>query len=92
MRSPKMTIGPVCLWLSRLLLGVGACFNFVGTNERLSHTDHVRCMIWDYVQIKRGGCMACCSGFPLQGVHRLKSSRLSDMSNCLFVAVITQIT
>jgi hypothetical protein len=28
-------------------------------------------------------------GFPLQGVHRFESLRLSDMSNCLFVAVIT---
>jgi hypothetical protein len=26
-------------------------------------------------------------GFPLQGVHQFKSLRLSDMSNCLFVAV-----
>jgi hypothetical protein len=27
-------------------------------------------------------------GFPLQGVHRFESPRLSDMSNRLFVAVI----
>jgi hypothetical protein len=27
-------------------------------------------------------------GFPLQGVHLFKSSRLSDMSNRLFVAAI----
>jgi hypothetical protein len=31
----------------------------------------------------------CWSGFPLQGVHRFKSPRLPDMSNRLFVAVIT---
>jgi hypothetical protein len=28
-------------------------------------------------------------GFPLQGVHRFESPRLSDMSNRLFVAVFT---
>jgi hypothetical protein len=89
MRPPKMTTGPVCLWLSRLLSGVGAYFNFVGTSERLSYADHVRCMVQDHTQIKRGGCMACCSSFPLQGVHRFESLQLSDMSNRLFVAVIT---
>jgi hypothetical protein len=35
MRSPKTTAGPVCLWLPRLLPGVGACFDFVGVSERL---------------------------------------------------------
>jgi hypothetical protein len=30
MRQPKMTDGPVCLWLSRLLSGVGVYFDFVG--------------------------------------------------------------
>jgi hypothetical protein len=29
------------------------------------------------------------SGFPLHGVHRFESPRLSDMSNRLFVAVFT---
>jgi hypothetical protein len=29
------------------------------------------------------------SGFPLQGVHRFETSWLSDMSNRLFMAVIT---
>jgi hypothetical protein len=38
MRPPKMTTGVVCLWLSRLLSGVGACFDFVGSSERLSRT------------------------------------------------------
>jgi hypothetical protein len=45
MRPLKMTAGPVCLWLSRLLPGVGAYFDFVGTSERLSYVDHVRCMV-----------------------------------------------
>jgi hypothetical protein len=84
-----MTVGPVYLWLSRLLSGVGACLNFVGTSERLSYADHVRCMVWVDTQIKHGRCMACWSGFPLQGVHQFESPRLSNMSNHLFVAVIT---
>jgi hypothetical protein len=32
--------------------------------------------------------VSCWSGFPLQGVHRFESLRLSDMSNRLFVAAI----
>jgi hypothetical protein len=35
MMPPKTTVGSVYLWLSRLVLGVGAYFNFVGTSERL---------------------------------------------------------
>jgi hypothetical protein len=54
MRPPKMTAGPVYLWLSRLLPGVGACFDFVETSERLSYVDHMRCMVWDHTQIKHG--------------------------------------
>jgi hypothetical protein len=30
-----MMAGPVCLWWSRFLLGVEACFVLVGTSERL---------------------------------------------------------
>jgi hypothetical protein len=90
MRSPKTTAGPVCLWLPRLLPGVGAWFDFVGASERLSHTGTaprkrtpvVRGLEWE-------AYVACWSGFPLQGVHRFESPRLLDMSNRLFVAVIT---
>jgi hypothetical protein len=89
MRPPKTTIRPVCLWLLRLLLRVGVCFNFVGTSERLFYTYDVRYMVQDHTQIKREGCMVCWSGLPLQGVHRFESLQLSDMSNRLFVAVIT---
>jgi hypothetical protein len=32
--------------------------------------------------------VSCWSDFPLQGVHRFESPRLSDMSNYLFVAAI----
>jgi hypothetical protein len=45
MRWPKMMTGPVDLWLPRVLLGVGTCFDLMGTSERLSYVDHVR-YIW----------------------------------------------
>jgi hypothetical protein len=89
MRPPNMMAGLVCLWLSRLLLGVGIYFDFMGTGERLSYAEHVRCMVRNHTQIKRGGRMTCWSDFPLQGVHRFESPRLSDMSNRLFVSFIT---
>jgi hypothetical protein len=89
MRPLKTMTGLVYFWLSRLLLGVGSYFDFVGTSGRLSYADHVRCMIRNHTQIKRGWHVVCCSGFPLHGVHRFESSLLSEMSNRLFVAVIT---
>jgi hypothetical protein len=74
MRPPKMTARPVCLWLPRLLLGVGACFDFVGVSERLPHmgttrrkrTSGVHGLEWE-------AYVVCWSGFPLQGVHRFES-------------------
>jgi hypothetical protein len=72
MRPSKTTAGPVCLWLSRLLLGVGVCFDFMGTSERLSYMDHVRCMLRDHTQIKRGGCMACLVEFPPAGCTSIR--------------------
>jgi hypothetical protein len=89
MRPPKTTVGSVCLWLSRLLPGVGACFDFLGASERLSRTGTgrrkrtpgVRGLEWE-------AYVAFWLGFPLQGVHLFESPRLSDMSNCLFVAAI----
>jgi hypothetical protein len=89
MRPPKMTTRPVYLRLSRLLPGVDACFDLVGTSERLSYTDHMRCMVRDHMRIKHEGRMECWSGFPLHGVHQFESPRLSDMSNYLFLAVTT---
>jgi hypothetical protein len=90
MRPPKTMARPVCLWLPRLPPGVGACFNFIGANEWLSHTETARrkhtpgmCGLeWE-------AYVACCLGFPLQGVYRFESPQLSDMSNRLFVAIIT---
>jgi hypothetical protein len=49
---------------------------------REKHTPGVRGLEWE-------AYVACWSGFPLQGVHRFESLQLSDMSNRLFVAVIT---
>jgi hypothetical protein len=65
MRSPKTTAGPVCLWLTRLLPGVGACFDFVGDSEMLScmgtahrkRTPGVRGLEWE-------AYVACWSVFP----------------------------
>jgi hypothetical protein len=54
-----VTIGPVYLWSLRLLLGVGACFDLMGTKERLLYADHVRCMVRDPTQIERGNRVAC---------------------------------
>jgi hypothetical protein len=90
MRPPKTMVGPVCLWLPRLSSGVRARFDFMRASERLSRmgtayrkcTPGVRGLEWE-------AYVACWSGFPLQGVHRFESPRLSDMSNRLFVAVFT---
>jgi hypothetical protein len=74
MRLPKMTAGPVCLWLPRLLPGVGACFDFVGASERLSRTGTAcRKRMSDVRGLKWEAYIACWSGFPLQGVHRFES-------------------
>jgi hypothetical protein len=74
MRPPRTTAGPVCLWLSRLLPGVGACFDFVGVSERLSRmrttrrkrTPGMHGLEWE-------AYVVCYSGFPLQGVHQFES-------------------
>jgi hypothetical protein len=69
MRPPKTTAGPVYLWLSRLFLGVGAYFDFVGASERLSHTMTARRKRTLGVHgLEWEAYVACCSGFPLQGV------------------------
>jgi hypothetical protein len=73
MRPPNTTARPVCIWSPRLLLGVGACFDFVGANERLSRagtarrkrTPGRRELEWE-------AYVACWSGFSLQGVHRFE--------------------
>jgi hypothetical protein len=47
------------------------------------------CMVLNHTRTDHEKRVACWSDFPLQGVHRFKSPRLSDMSNHFFVAVIT---
>jgi hypothetical protein len=44
-------------------------------------------MVEGHMRTEHGKRVACWSGFPLEGVHRFESPRLSDMSNRLFVAV-----
>jgi hypothetical protein len=46
-------------------------------------------MVIDHTRTERGKRVVCWSGFPLQGVHRFESPRLSDMSNRLFVVVFS---
>jgi hypothetical protein len=88
--SPKTTAGPVCLSLSRLLPSVGVCFNFMRSCERLSRTGTAyRKRMPDVRGLESKAYVVCWSDFPLQGVHRFELPRLSDMSNRLFMAVIT---
>jgi hypothetical protein len=44
-------------------------------------------MVVDHTQTEHEKRVAYWLGFPLQGVHRFESPRLSDMSNRLFVSV-----
>jgi hypothetical protein len=74
MRPPKMMAGSVCLWLSRLLPGVGASFDFVGASERLSHTGTIRRKRTPGLRdLEWKAYVVYWSGFPLQGVHRFES-------------------
>jgi hypothetical protein len=52
----------------------------MGTVRR-KRTSGIRGLAWE-------AYVSCWSGFPLQGVHRFESPRLSYMSNRLFVVVI----
>jgi hypothetical protein len=44
----------------------------------LSHEIRI---VWDHTRTEHGICLACWLGFSMQGVYRLESPRLSDMSN-----------
>jgi hypothetical protein len=81
------------LWIvsGALFLGSsGICLILSASHERLprtgtarrKRTSGIRGLAWEVYVL-------CWSGFPLQGVHRFESPRLLDMSNRLFVAVIT---
>jgi hypothetical protein len=66
MRSPKTTVGPVCLWLPRLPPGVGACFDIVGASERLSRTGTAHRKRMSGVRgLEWVAYVASWSGFPL---------------------------
>jgi hypothetical protein len=68
-------------WLSPLLLMMAEKVAICGSCEMRMFLDHMR--------TEHGKRVVCWSGFPLQGVHRFESPRLSDMNNRLFVTVIT---
>jgi hypothetical protein len=66
------------------------CSTLSMTHERLprtrtTHRKHTP----DVRGLAQEAYVAYWSGFPQQGVHRFDSPRLSDMSNRLFVAVIS---
>jgi hypothetical protein len=83
---------PACCGLCRepFFLGAVTLSNSVGGSwkvatygtTRRKHTPGVCELAWE-------AYVSCWSGFPLQGVHRFESPRLSDMSNRLFVAVVS---
>jgi hypothetical protein len=72
MRPPKTTARAVCLWLPRLLPGVGAYFDPTGTGERLPTWTVGMYGPGPYVNRAWKAC-ALLIGFPLQGVHQFKS-------------------
>jgi hypothetical protein len=69
--------------------GSKSMFRPCGDLRKVAYMDHVRCMVCDHTWIECGKCVTCWSSFSLQGVHRFESSRLSNMSNRLFVVVST---
>jgi hypothetical protein len=80
-----------------LRCGVGRTFSreqcirptLLMTHERLPRTGttHRKCTL-GVCGLAWEAYMSSWLGFPLQGVYRFKSPRLSDMSNRLFVAAI----
>jgi hypothetical protein len=70
MMWPKTMAEPIGLWLSILLLCVGACFDLVATTQKIDTYED--CLqeayewhTWTGVEIIRVMCIR----FPLQGVH-----------------------
>jgi hypothetical protein len=67
-----------------------ACSTLSMTHERLPRMGTARRKRTPSVRgLAQEAYVMCWSGFPLQGVHRFESPRLSDMSNRLFVAVFS---
>jgi hypothetical protein len=67
-------------WLCPTLSATHEMLPRTGTAHR-KRTSSVHGLVWE-------AYVSCWSGFPLHGVHQFESSRLSDMSNRLFVAAI----
>jgi hypothetical protein len=67
-------------WLCPLLLMTREWLSSTGTT-------HKKCMSGVHGLAWKAG-VSYWSGFPLEGVHRFESPRLSNMSNRLFVAAI----
>jgi hypothetical protein len=72
---------PVCCGLCREPFFSGAV-GYVQICQRLAKGCHV----WG---LPAGSVRVVLVGFPLQGVHRFELQRLSDRSNCLFMAVFS---
>jgi hypothetical protein len=68
-------------WICPTLLGQRERLPRMRTTRR-KHTRVVRGLAWE-------AYMLYWSGFPMQGVHQFKSTRLSDMSNRLSLAIFT---
>jgi hypothetical protein len=65
--------------------GVGACFILVGTSERLPTWTTGDVWFGTIRESSMEKRVACELDFPLQGVYRFESPRLSDMSTaCLW--------
>jgi hypothetical protein len=57
------------------------CPSLLMTSRKVAmHWPHEIRMVWDHMRTERGMCVVCWSVFPLQGVYRFESPRLSDMS------------
>jgi hypothetical protein len=83
---------PACYGLCRepFFLGAVTLSNAIDDSRRVAicGTREIR-MVLNHMRTVREKCVVCWSGFPLQSVHRFESFRLSDMSNHLFMTVIT---
>jgi hypothetical protein len=65
MRWPKPTVGLVDLWLLRLLLGLGAYFDLVGTTQKVATTRTARRKHMSGVcGLAQKVYVSCVSGFP----------------------------
>jgi hypothetical protein len=74
------------LWIVSGALFLGSseiCSNLSVTHEMLLCVDRMRYIWSGTIRELSMGCVWHWSGFPMQGVHRFESPRLSNMSNRL---------